>query len=379
VANGSTSVNSCGNSCTVCQAPANGSVTCNGWSCVQSCKDGYHLCNGSCLPNNSVEGCGTASCTPCRVPANGAPTCNATVCGFECNSNYHKCGNNCFANNDPNNCGSTCTVCPTDLNGKPSCTAGQCKVVCNTGYHWCDNVGRCVINNSTSTASCGNDCLVCPTGAGARATCDGTRCGLETLPCPGADEIRCDTVCVKEDETRCGSCTNDCTATTPPANTSWTCQNSTCTLTCTDHTLPTTCGAKCEACKAPDPNTKAICTAELKCGTECVDNYHRCASGADTTTCYLNSNPDYCGTECKSCPTPDNSTRACVGGKCEFTCEAGYHRCKTPDPADTKPCKADNSDQFCGENCVACDKGKSCQNGELGWACADIPVVPVVP
>ena len=70
VVNGSTSINSCGNTCTVCTPPAdNGSVTCNAaGTCVQACNTGWHLCNGVCVSNNASATCGTMNgvdCTPC--------------------------------------------------------------------------------------------------------------------------------------------------------------------------------------------------------------------------------------------------------------------------------------------------------------------------
>jgi hypothetical protein len=343
VVDGSTSMNSCGNTCAACKAPTNGSATCNGRSCVQSCNNGYHLCNGTCLPNNSVEGCGTASCTPCRVPANGAPTCNGTSCGFECNSNYHKCGSNCASNTDPNNCGTTCKVCPGDLNGTAACVAGDCTINCKTGYHWCDNTDppRCVADNSTSTASCGRTCEICQVTAGTRATCDGTKCGKEIVSCLNTDEILCNGSCLKEDVTRCGSCTKKCTEETPPAGTHWTCQNSMCTPVCTEPTKPETCGASCLPCPVPE-NSNATCTGTPPtCGSECLPTAHRCASGTDTTTCHLNDDFHFCGTECADCPEPSNSVRSCNLGKCEFTCVTTYHLCENDAE---NPCYADGVD-----------------------------------
>ena len=47
----------CGASCATCVAPANGTVTCNGTSCVPACTTGFHLCgtgaSATCAPNNS--------------------------------------------------------------------------------------------------------------------------------------------------------------------------------------------------------------------------------------------------------------------------------------------------------------------------------------
>jgi hypothetical protein len=166
---------------------------------------------------------------------------------------------------------------------------------------------------------------------------------------------------------------------TPPrAGTSLTCQSGQCALTCADPTLPTTCGATCKACTATKPNTKATCVGTpLDCGTDCIDTAHRCTTGTDLISCWLNTDADNCGAECKQCPTFDHATRACVSGNCEFTCADNFHDCRAKDALD--PCKANTSNEFCGTACETCDTGKSCQKGELGWACADMATLPIAP
>jgi hypothetical protein len=379
VVNGSTSTNSCGNSCAACTAPANGSVTCNGRSCVQACNTGYHLCNGACLPNNSVEGCGTASCTPCRVPPNGSPTCNGTSCGFECNSNYHKCGNNCASNTDPNNCGSTCKLCAGDLNGNAACVAGECAVQCKTGYHWCANIGRCVVNASNWPGSCGNNCTVCPTATGAVATCDGTKCGLEFSSCENGLAL-CGTDCVVQDDKHCGPTCKDCTALTAPTDTHMVCEANACVAKCNgsmincapDGTTPLCvslsstslehCGGSCTACPNPGTLGSATCTGTpLKCGIGCGSTAHLCS--ATGTTCYANDDLAHCGSAsgCEVCSTaPSSAELVCSGNKCDFKCITGYHRCDK-DPSD--PCKKDDNSGFCGASCEQCSVGDSCIGG----------------
>ena len=73
VINGSTAITSCGNNCTVCTAPTNGTVTCSAaGNCVRACNTGFHLCgtgaNANCVANNSVaSGCSANGCTACAA------------------------------------------------------------------------------------------------------------------------------------------------------------------------------------------------------------------------------------------------------------------------------------------------------------------------
>jgi hypothetical protein len=385
VVNGSTSMNSCGNTCAACTAPANGSATCNGRNCVQACNNGYHLCNNACIPNNSVEGCGTASCTACRGPANGSPTCNGTSCGFECNSNYHKCGSNCASNTDPNNCGSTCKVCPGDANGTAACVAGDCAVNCKSGFHWCANVGRCVANSSTWPGSCGNNCTVCPTDTGAVATCDGSKCGLEYSSCQN-DLALCGTDCVVQDNKHCGPSCRDCTALPASADTHMVCEANTCVAKCNGNLIncaaegvtpncvsPTStsldhCGGSCTPCPGPGSLGSATCTGTTpKCGIHCNDTAHLC-----DTTCQSKTDINHCGPDCLSCATaPDHADPACISDECSFKCKDGWHNCQAKDPND--PCKADDNVDFCGADCKKCDSDQICQNGDCAAATAPQP------
>lgn len=354
VVDGSTSTSSCGNTCAPCTAPANGTVTCNGHSCVQACNSGYHLCNGACIPNNSVNGCGTASCTPCRVPANGSPTCIGNTCGFECSSNYHKCGNNCASNNDPNNCGSGCVVCPGDLNGSAVCEAGSCKIACKTGYHQCDGKGPCVRDDSRSTDNCGKTCKPCQTIPDTAVSCDGVKCVYKNLPCTN-NQIRCgtDTTCVDQNDEQCGPECANCTLLSVPTNAKSICQNGACVTVCDSGipglvncaspgeincVVPNTasyCGQTCARCTYTGGHGAAVCTpTTLKCDVQCDDNYHLCDG-----TCLSNDDPGSCGSSCEPCSTSvSHAETTCVDHKCGFKCAATFHLCK--DDAAT-PCHPD--------------------------------------
>jgi hypothetical protein len=326
VSNGSTDPNSCGNSCTICQAPTGGSVTCNGTSCVQSCPAESHLCNGECISNKSTSGCGPASCTACRIPSNGQATCDGTSCGFSCNSNAHKCGNNCFQNTDATHCGDSCQTCASDAHGSPACQSGSCAVACNTGYHWCANLGVCVVNNSTWPGSCGNSCAVCPlppTGANATRTCDGAGgCDLKYSSCQAGLTL-CGTDCVVPDFKHCGPSCTDCSTKPAPAG----------------------------------PGYVGFCNDDGTCAWKCDSGYNTCPSGdplKPNCVDLASDKPASCGGSCTSCPTDPNGDQTCKNKTCGFTCKTNYHVCGTGGDIS---CQLDTDINNCGVGsaCHACD------------------------
>jgi hypothetical protein len=364
VVNGSTDRNSCGDSCTVCQDPAGGSVTCNGTSCVQSCPASSHLCNGTCISKNSTQGCGASSCTPCRTPTNGQATCDGSSCGFACNTNAHRCGNNCFLNTDVNHCGDQCASCAGDLHGSPTCQSGACAVTCDAGYHWCANVGTCIVNNSTWPGSCGNACTICPTATGATRTCDGAgNCDLVYSSCLNG-LVLCGTDCVAPDDKHCGSSCSDCT-TRPgkPSGARGVCTDGACTWTCDvsagyrncnpetapeprcvslTSTNPDTCGGSCTPCPTDDNGTRA-CTG-LTCDLNCASSFHKCGTGSNIS-CESNTDPYNCGTNCTDCTqdASDGFVASCSRGACVYTCDTAHG-------------------YSCGPNCLKCSTGESCVN-----------------
>lgn len=116
------SVDSCGTLCAPCPAPIDGNATCNGVSCGYSCPGGRHLCTDRCEPNDSVATCGTM-CSPCSPPANADATCDGVSCGFTCRSGYKLCAGACVAN------AACCSDadCATGL----SCISGSCQSYCD--------------------------------------------------------------------------------------------------------------------------------------------------------------------------------------------------------------------------------------------------------
>ena len=166
---------SCGT--TYCPSPpANATTTCTGNTCGFACDSGYHLCSGACVPNTSVNSCGTTSCVACPTIANGTATCNGTSCGIACNSGYHLCAGVCVSNTSVNSCGTTsCVACPTDPNGTATCDGTSCSISCAGGYNLCH--GACT--SATDPNNCGASCTVCPapTDSCMAAACIAGTCG----------------------------------------------------------------------------------------------------------------------------------------------------------------------------------------------------------
>ena len=328
VVNGSTSVSSCGNNCTVCQAPTNGAVSCNGSACVLACNANYHLCGETCVANSSVSGCGN-SCTACPTTPHGSSTCNGSPlsCGISCEATgYHKCGSECLSNTSPSSCGTSCTACPTDPHGSPTCNGTDCGIACNTGFHWCG--GQCVSN--TAVENCGSSCSPCPTqdaGSHSHATCSaGGACGIE-----------CDTS--SPGYHNCGG-----TAADP---------------TCVPNDDLASCGSRCSPCVAPASNGQVACTGGA-CTVTCDSTFHKCGTTA-LPTCLPDNDVNSCGTRCGTCPTPVHAVAPTCSGTpptCGFTCNPDYHVCGTGGNAS---CEAD-SPTNCGASCSACPGGNICVN-----------------
>jgi hypothetical protein len=290
----------CGTACTPCPAPANGQASCNGTSCGISCNDGFsrcgdecipagspcnltcgdgffrcgdrcvpagtgcrimqcadpdaHVCNGTCVRNDSPLTCGS-SCTPCPAPAGGHATCDGTSCGFVCDEGLARCGDQCIP------AGQNCAVCDSGFFrcGDRCVPVGTaCRVQpCVGDAHSCN--GTCVPNNSPAT--CGESCTPCPVPANGQATCDGATCGVacddgffrcgdscvpsgtgcRLQPCADPNAHHCNGVCVPSGSPL--TCGSSCTPCPVPANGQATCDGTSCGTVCNSGFSP--CGAEC--------------------------------------------------------------------------------------------------------------------------------------
>jgi hypothetical protein len=354
-------IRTCGPSCTPCQAPIDGTATCDGKACggacptgkqlclgmcidarvacVGTCPDGQHACGGLCVSVLDVNACGT-SCSPCPVPTGASQaTCSATGCDFQCLTGAHQCGARCASDNDATACGMACTICPTDPNGTAVCAGGNCGVLCAIGYHLCS--GRCVTNQNVD--SCGTlSCKTCPTPVGGTVTCDGTGC---VNACPSGMKL-----CV-------GTCIDAATAC------SGVCPTGThnCDGICAPSDSVDSCGTACASCTKPTGASTTSCDG-TSCGFTCGPGFHRCGN-----RCAADDDATACGTSCVNCPTDPNGSAACVGGTCGTLCKSAFHQC----PPSTGPCVDNKSLANCGStSCSACQAPMGGTVGCDGLACA---------
>jgi len=172
------SVNTCGDRCDPCPTPSNGVPTCSlnqgtqQYECGGSCYSGYHFCEDDCVSNYDIATCGTR-CEPCAETANGTVTCNGTSCVYNCAGGYHACGDGCFPYTDPLHCGTQCTECPDPDHGNATCDGVSCGIECNLGYHACSD-NNCYLE--TDINHCGVNCETCSPGDNQSAECDSGAC-----------------------------------------------------------------------------------------------------------------------------------------------------------------------------------------------------------
>ncbi len=57
---------------------------------IPACPTGQHTCPGGCVSDNDIQTCG-ASCTPCDAPTNGVATCDGKSCGGTCLNGQQLC------------------------------------------------------------------------------------------------------------------------------------------------------------------------------------------------------------------------------------------------------------------------------------------------
>jgi len=324
------------------------------------CDSGYHRCADQCLPNNSTDSCGDR-CTPCVPPQNGTSTCDGVSCGFVCNAGFHQCGELCLSNNSTDSCGTRCTPCVPPAHASATCDGVSCDFVCDSGYHRCSD--ECKPDDSVN--SCGTRCTPCPEPADATATCDGVNCDFVC----DAGHHRCGDQCPSNYST--DACGTSCTPCSPPQNATATCDGTSCGFVCNtgyhqcgsqclSDTSPDSCGTRCTPCPAGPANSSPACI-NGSCDFTCNTGYHRCGD-----LCYADSDPTHCGPGCENCPAPANGSAACILDTCDFTCNTGYHRC-------TDECLSDTSPDSCGDSCTPCpvppNAYATCDGTDCGYEC----------
>jgi hypothetical protein len=270
----------CGSACST----NHGTAGCSNSTCTITCAAGWGNCDNlvsnGCESdlNNDPTHCGTCP-TVCNGN-NGTATCSSGACGIQCLSGYGNCDgslvNGCESNfsNDSSHCGNCTTVC-NSTNGVASCTAGTCGIACSSGYGNCDgnpNNG-CEVNTNTNPNHCGSCGTVCASINGT-ATCSNGQCGIVCSPgwanCNGGLADGCE-VNTNTDVTRCGSCTNNCTASLPPQTSSAKCSSGGCAVNTCNAGYYDMNGTWTDGCECADDGVPNVCSSAVSLGTVGLD------------------------------------------------------------------------------------------------------------
>jgi hypothetical protein len=381
----------CGGSCTKCPTDPHGVASCqaNG-TCALSCNTGYHPCGNACVSNNDVNNCGATACgAPCSAPAGGTVSCDGVSCLPVCTSasqyncqgtcidkalacagmcqvaGQHVCSGFCRAN-DVSYCGTTCQTCPVPpANGSASCSGTSCGIMCAGGYRNCAGTSLCV--SATAPACCASsECTAAPTGT--VGVCSNNVC---TYPCNTPTYKQCGGACIPA----ANCCSNgDCSSSKPI------CSNGTCvgrpngqvcaggaecaTGNCVDGVCcDLACAGQCQACDLngfvgtckPVTGTphrtaqpvRALCGGDALCPGTC--------NGSTTATCTYPSNQ--CRASSCSGRTQINSAVCDVAGNCpaqtttscQFACVASSGTCGGSCIPGTTRCSG-NTPQTCNSD-----------------------------
>jgi hypothetical protein len=233
---------------------------------------------------------------------------------------------------------------------------------CPTGLSACS--GACV-DLTVDVRNCGRCGGACPAGM----ICSAGNCG-----CPSG-LTACSGTCrdLTSDPNNCSTCDHVCTA----ANATGVCTAGACTLACAagwadcdmisgngceaDLSQVAHCGACANAC-ANRANAARACTGGA-CTYTCDAGFGDCdgdpANGCEAALAADTANCGGCG---RACTPQANQTAACAGGTCSFACAAGFGDC---DRTASNGCEADlgTSDTNCGSCGTRCPGAHTCMSG----------------
>ncbi|MBI5544626.1 MAG: choice-of-anchor D domain-containing protein, partial [Deltaproteobacteria bacterium] len=320
-------------------------------SCKTGCDSGKHVCNGACVDSSSLATCGT-SCTPCPTDAHGTATCNGTQCGMQCATGWQSNGvgcsdiNECVTNNGGCHAHATCTntpgsrtcACNQGYTGDGfSCTSPCDGMTCNSPPT-CFMAGACVNGSCqydpTVGASCNDGnacteqdmCLSSGVCAGTLKTCANPPPSI----CKGAQ-----TMTTYSSIGTCGaggvcsysasdvSCALGCDSATGKCKTGCDAGKHLCNGACVDNSSVATCGtSSCTPCPT-DPHGTATCNG-TQCGMLCASGWQSSGTACtDINECLTSNGGCHANATCTN--TPGSRTCACNAGYTGdgFSCTAG--------------------------------------------------------
>ena len=302
---------------------------------LPECPPGQHTCPGGCVSDSDPQTCG-ASCTPCDAPTNGVATCDGKSCGGMCSNGQQLCHGACIDANAPCAGG-----CPTGEHvvRKPLSVGDGRQGLRHVVHGLPGPDGRDPVDLRRRQMRLRVHHRISQVRRRLRAghRRDGLRNVVRRLShrpqrdraVPGrqlrACRARPTTTCAAASASATptsGSCgTSSCTACIQPTGGSVTCDGTQCVPACPASMK--LCAGTCI------PSTTA-------CSGVCPSGTHDCSG-----ICASNTDVGSCGTtSCTACPLPTGATStSCNGSTCGFTCGAGTHVCGTG--AGTR-CAADN-------------------------------------
>jgi plastocyanin len=391
----------CGNACLL--AGANTVPTCAGGVCNMPfvCATNYADCdrvttNGcEVLLRNNPEHCGRCGVV-CPSAINSVPVCLDGVCGTTCRPGFGNCdgisANGCEVDltNTTNNCmtcGRVCTIGPDTVRARPACIMGSCSLACDSGYGNCDGIAingceTALGDNVSHCGRCGNVCSALnATSACTMGACT-YRCNPGFADCDGSPLNGCETN-TNISVPNCGRCGNACPM-VPSTLTA--CTAGVCSTMCASDRgdcdgLPSTgcetlivsnpehCGRCGNVCPGYS-NASPSCVTGL-CRPFCTTGYGNCDM-TDTNGCEVNifTSPRDCGACGRICPTGDNASPFCMGGRCALTCATNFADC---DANAANGCELNISNSV--DNCGACRRPCTLANATAGCAASACTLV----
>lgn len=268
--------------------------------CNRRCAPGRACCGGECVDLDT-------SPTHCGVCDRACSGDGAACCAGECRA----------TRTDANHCGACDAAC-TNEHGDVGCAAGVCAPACVAGFGDCDANPR---NGCETPLTTVDHCGAC------RATCSN---GNGTTRCTGG---LCDPTCAMGFGDCDGISRNGC-----------------------EQNLSFNDGAHCGACNAPCLNANGTTSCvEAACRPVCGMNYGDCdADARNGCEADLMTSAAHCGACGEPCAATNATSAACVDGRCDLTCAAGFYDC---DRDGTNGCEADLS---VVTTCGACFEDADC-------------------